>query len=164
MAVGIYSPHHRILLFVRVKLIEAVLPHVAPSVVRAFHSLYWECCLLFIEQHLHPDVLVVDVMTIEYELDIATHREYLVVIPVVILQFVRMHSLAISVEVEQTSQWQHHGLMTEAQCGSWFVESDARVSLRDDFTEQVALGERLDSAIKFARTKLAEPSCVVSLP
>ena len=89
-----------ILIDIGVDFVQVICSHVFPSIVWKVGCGYWHRRFLFIEQYLHEHVLVVDVLVVEDELNIARHWENLIVLPSVLRQFRRVHGLAISIKIE----------------------------------------------------------------
>ena len=49
-----------------------------------------QCSLIFISQHLEDDILIAKFLAIENKLDVAGHRENVVIAPVLIIQLLKI--------------------------------------------------------------------------
>ncbi len=134
---------------------------------------------VLVEQHLDDDVRVVGTAAIEHKLQVACHRDDLVVGPALAVERFKVgggqSETVLSLRVwrcndfQQAHQWQQHGVVTIAQLGAGLFQLDADVGIVDDFAQQGSLAVGLTAAACGTETvvdippRVALPPVVVQL-
>ena len=113
--------------------------HVFPMIIRGNIALDRQLSLVLIAQNLHENV-VTSLLTIEHKLQVAGHREEAIIGPSAdgyLLQVGHLHSRVI--EIEQTCERHHHGVVTVTQCSTGMIQLQAAVGFMDNLTQKEAL-------------------------
>ena len=113
---------------------------------------YGQRSLLFVQQNLEDDIMVLLVSPIKHKLDVGGHGEHQAGPPTVTFQLFKVSGLVVeAVDAQQACQRQHYRLMTEAQLYTRVRQLQTAVGVVDKLSQQVPLRVGLVSAVEQRR-------------
>ena len=120
-------------------LVEVIPSQILPLVVRPIIGGDGQVCLALVQKSLYEDVTALSFLrAVEHQLDVTGHWKDTIITPVGVELVEVVNGNVAIVEFQQTGQWHHADLMTEAQGDLWLRDS---VGSLDDVLQKVQLTE-----------------------
>ena len=142
------------LLIISCDALQVVIAEILPMIIRGYVCLQRQRGLVFVEKHLYQDILVVNAVPIEYELQIACHRNYLIVSPATSFHLIKVVCRQVKViDSQQADQWQQGRIMPITLGDSRTIQLQATIRLLNNVPQQKTLSKGHFSAIGRCKAK-----------